>query len=98
MSRIRVGVVFGGQSVEHEVSVISALEAKAALDQDRYEVIPLYISKAGCWYTGARLLQLEAFGDLSTLLDGAVAVTPLIDASRPGRLAVTDAAPRSGSG
>lgn len=47
-----VGVVFGGASVEHEVSVISGLQAAAALDRERYRPVPLYVAKDGTWYTG----------------------------------------------
>ena len=43
--KIRVGVFFGGKSVEHEVSVISAMQAIAALDQEKYEAVPIYITK-----------------------------------------------------
>ena len=43
--KIRLCVLFGGKSVEHEVSVISALQAIASLDQKKYEIIPVYITK-----------------------------------------------------
>ena len=66
--KIRVGFFFGGRSVEHEVSVISALQAIAALDQERYAPIPLYISKAGQFFTGEGLLDIENFRDLPSLL------------------------------
>ena len=57
--KIRVGVVFGGESVEHEVSVISALQGIEALDKERYEVIPLYISKQRDFYSSPALLDLS---------------------------------------
>ena len=62
-----IGIVFGGQSPEHEVSVITALQVIAALDGQRYRPIPIYISKEGVWYTGKELLNLETFKDLDAL-------------------------------
>ena len=76
--RLTIGVAFGGVAPEHEVSVISALQAAAALDRDRYRPIPIYIAKDGTWYTGAHLLELERFKDLDAVIKAAtpVAVTP----------------------
>jgi D-alanine-D-alanine ligase len=62
--KLRVGVIFGSRSVEHEVSIITALQAMAAMDPDRYEVIPLYLTKQGRWLTGPGLRRLETFKDL----------------------------------
>ncbi len=50
--RIRVGVVFGGQSGEHEVSLASARSVIAAIDPERYEVVPIGITHEGRWLTG----------------------------------------------
>ncbi len=47
--KIRVGVIFGGRSVEHEVSLISAQAVMAALDPERYDVVPIGIGKKGRW-------------------------------------------------
>ena len=41
--KLRVGVIFGGVSVEHEVSIISAVQAMKQIDEEKYEVIPIYI-------------------------------------------------------
>ena len=49
--KIKLGVIFGGDSVEHEISIISALQAIEHLDKDKYEVIPIYITKDKEWYT-----------------------------------------------
>ena len=49
--KIRVGVIFGGESVEHEVSIISAVQAMYKMDTNQYEVIPIYITKDREWYT-----------------------------------------------
>ncbi|WP_041809131.1 D-alanine--D-alanine ligase family protein [Evansella cellulosilytica] len=66
--RTRVAVIFGGMSVEHEVSVISALQAIQNMDESRYEIIPVYISKEGAWYTGDTLLDIEEYKNLKGLL------------------------------
>ncbi|HEY9070718.1 MAG TPA: D-alanine--D-alanine ligase family protein [Candidatus Ozemobacteraceae bacterium] len=51
--KIRVGVVFGGRSGEHEVSLVSAQSIMKALDPQKYEVIPIGVSKQGTWVVGA---------------------------------------------
>lgn len=71
---LNVGVVLGGVAPEHEVSIISALQAAAALDRDAYRPVPIYIAKDGTWYTGDPLLDVEAYCDLDALLDEAVPV------------------------
>ncbi|MBB3113221.1 D-alanine-D-alanine ligase [Paenibacillus phyllosphaerae] len=66
--KIRVGVLFGGMSVEHEVSIISGLQALHALDTNKYEPIPIYITKDGKWYTGPSLTSVDAFKNIPDLL------------------------------
>jgi D-alanine-D-alanine ligase len=56
--RIRIGVVFGGQSVEHEVSLVSAASVINALDKNKYEVIPIGIAPAGQWLSSNDALHL----------------------------------------
>ena len=58
MKRLRVGVLFGGRSTEHEVSILSAQSIIAAMDPERFEAIPLYIDKEGRWLTGDSLKRL----------------------------------------
>lgn len=65
--KTNVGVFFGGRSVEHEISVLSALQAINAFDETKYEVIPIYISKEGRWYTGPELLDIENYKDMKAL-------------------------------
>jgi D-alanine-D-alanine ligase len=62
--RLRVGVVFGSRSVEHEVSIVTALQVMATIDRQRYEVVPIYITKEGKWLTGEPLSRLESFRNL----------------------------------
>ncbi len=62
-----VAVFFGGRSVEHEISVISALQAINAFDENKYNVIPVYISKQGRWFTGPLLLDVKNYRDMESL-------------------------------
>lgn len=66
--KVRVGVFFGGRSVEHEVSVLSALQAIDAVDKEKYEVVPVYIAKTGLFYSGAALLDVNNYKDTAKLL------------------------------
>jgi D-alanine-D-alanine ligase len=66
--KLNIAVIFGGRSVEHEISVLSALQCIAALDKNKYQIIPIYISKQGQWYTGEKLLDLENYRDLEQLM------------------------------
>ncbi len=65
--KIRLGVIFGGRSVEHEVSIITAIQAINKIDLEKYEVIPIYISKEGKWYTGKLLLDIDVYSDIDLL-------------------------------
>lgn len=64
---IRVGVIFGGETVEHEVSIISAIQAMNKMDTQKYEIVPIYITKDRRWYTGEILKEMETFQDLNLL-------------------------------
>ncbi len=64
---IKVGVIFGGETVEHEVSIISAVQAMNKLDNEKYEIIPIYITKNGEWYTGQALREIETYKDMELL-------------------------------
>lgn len=66
--KIKVGVFFGGKSVEHEISVITMNQAINSLDPEKYEIVPIYISKTGEMYTGDDLLDLYSFRDMEVLL------------------------------
>ena len=66
--KITVAVLFGGKSVEHEISVISAVQAMGYLDQEKYELLPVYITKSGKMYTGEKLTKIENFKDIKALL------------------------------
>ena len=66
--KTNIGVVFGGRSTEHEISVISASQAMAAIDRDKYDVTPIYITKQGHWYTGEALFDVKNYRHIPELL------------------------------
>ena len=67
--KTNIGVFFGGRSTEHEISVISANQAMAAIDREVYDVTPVYISKQGRWYTGDALTDVSNYRDMKSLLE-----------------------------
>lgn len=67
MSSKNIIVAFGGISPEHEVSVLTAMQAIASLKDSDYKIIPLYVTKSGRWLTGAPLLDLENYQNLDQL-------------------------------
>lgn len=77
--KINLGVMFGGKSVEHEVSVVSALQAIASIDKNKYEIVPIYISKAGDFFTGDRLLDIDEYKDIDNLMKVTTKVVPVKD-------------------
>lgn len=66
--KTNVGVVFGGRSVENEISVITANQAIMAMDKEKYNIIPIYITKEGKWYSGNALLDVQNYRDTKKLL------------------------------
>ena len=65
--KIKLGVLFGGISVEHEVSIITAIQAIKNIDKNKYEIIPIYIAKDGKWYTGNMLTDIDIYSDLDLM-------------------------------
>ncbi len=84
--KLRVAVLFGGRSGEHEVSLMSARSVLAALDRDRYEVIEVGITLDGAWRTGEGALAAFQRGETESLTP----VTLYPDPSRPGLHALAD--------
>lgn len=66
--KIKIALLFGGKSVEHEISIISALQAAQSLDREKYDVLPVYIAKSGEMYCGDRIGDIEAYKDIKSLL------------------------------
>jgi len=73
--KIKVGVVFGGVSVEHEISIISAVQAMSHMDTEKYDIIPIYISKDRTMYTGKMLMEIDVYKDFEDLKRYATKVT-----------------------
>ena len=61
MSKIQLGVIFGSRSCEREVAIISAVQLMNHVDSEKYDVIPVYISEQGVWYTGSALRSIETY-------------------------------------
>ena len=59
--KIKVGVLYGGKTTEHEVSIITAVQAMGYLNTDKYEVIPLYLTKENEMYTGGSLMDMDVY-------------------------------------
>ena len=76
IKRIRVGVVFGGRSGEHEVSLRSARSVMDAIDRDKYEVLPIGITREGRWIAGS--------DPMKALTGGEGAVRPAALLGEPG--------------
>src|SRR5262245_38418361 len=90
--QIRVGVLFGGQSNEHEVSLASARSVMRAMDPDKYEVVPIGITKQGKWIaSGDPMLALRA----GVSEEAAPRLTSMLapDPSGEGRAEIVELAP-----
>ena len=66
--KINLAVLFGGKSVEHEVTVISAVQAMASIDKEKYNIVPVYMTKGNEFYTGEKLLDINSFKNIPALL------------------------------
>jgi D-alanine-D-alanine ligase len=75
--KTRVAVLIGGRSVEHEVSIISGLQALGALDTTKYEAFPVYISKENRFYVGEHLREVKSFRNMTDCLARATRVLPV---------------------
>lgn len=75
--KIKLGVFFGGRSVEHEVSVITGIQVLNNLDKSKYDVIPIYIGRDNFLYTGERIGNIEEYRDIKTLIKKSVRIIPV---------------------
>lgn len=80
--KTRVAMVFGGKSVEHEVSVISGIQAVMNMDTDKYEVIPVYMTKKNDMYIGEDIGKIESYKDIDGLLKRSQRVIMLNEGDR----------------
>ncbi len=100
MSKLRVGVIFGGRSGEHEISLRSALSIMSAMDPERYQVVPIGIARSGRWYLYDDALRMlgEAVAHQGELCpaDAQVSLLPQPDRNPLVSLAAGHAAARGG--
>ena len=80
--KIKLGVFFGGKSVEHEIAIITANQAMTSLNKEKYEIIPIYISKNGKMYTGEKLFDLKEYRDLDKLIKSCEEVVCVNDGNK----------------
>ena len=78
-SKLKVAIVFGGRSVEHEVSIVTAMQVFENINRDKYDVIPVYIDKSGRWLVDEKLEKIENFRNLK--LKGIKAAEYIFEAS-----------------
>ncbi|MDE5865181.1 MAG: D-alanine--D-alanine ligase [Lachnospiraceae bacterium] len=72
--KIKVGVFFGGKSVEHEVSVISGIQALMAFDKEKYDAIPIYITKDNEMHTGEAIGDIKNYKNIPELLKKSIRI------------------------
>jgi len=72
----QIGVIFGSRSCEREVAIISAVQLMRHADREKYEIIPVYISDDGNWYTGDKLTDIQAYKPFRPDLKGIIRVFP----------------------
>lgn len=80
--KTKVAMMFGGKTVEHEVSVISGIQAIMAMDTDKYEVIPVYMTKENDMYIGSDIGNIAAYKDIPALLAKSQRVIMVSDGGR----------------
>lgn len=80
--KIKIAVLFGGKSVEHEISIISAVQAMRSLNREKYEIIPVYITKNNEMYTGDDLFSIEEYTNFPSLINKCTRVTFAVSGNR----------------
>ena len=58
---MKIAIIFGGKSSEHDISVITALQAINVIDKNKYSLFPVYITKDGVWLSGQKLLDKDTY-------------------------------------
>jgi D-alanine-D-alanine ligase len=97
--KIRVGLLFGGRSGEHDVSLTSAASVIQALDPDQYDVVPIGITREGGWRVGASAQRLLSASprSLPAILENGKPVTASVDPTRPALVPLNSAQPAADS-
>ena len=65
--KLKIGVIFGGKSLEHEISILTAIQAMNHIDTDKYEIIPIYITKDLVWYSSGCLRHIDSFNNFNLI-------------------------------
>lgn len=65
--KLNIGVIFGGRSLEHELSILTAIQAMDNIDKERYEIVPIYITKDLTIYTGGMLRYIDSYKDFNLI-------------------------------
>jgi D-alanine-D-alanine ligase len=63
----KVGVIFGGVTCEHDVSIVTGIQLIENIDKSKYEVYPIYIHSDGEWYVGNKLLDQKIYKDFDSV-------------------------------
>ncbi len=71
-----IAIIFGGKSTEHEISILSAMQAMENMDREKYNLLPIYITKDGKWYYGEKLNKLSTYKNFNTKGLKEVAILP----------------------
>ena len=74
MSKMQLGVLYGSRTCEHDVSIISAVQLMRAANREKYDVIPVYISKQGEWFTGEALFDMNTYTSFDPAKKGIIRV------------------------
>jgi len=80
--KLKVAVLFGGKSTEHEISIISAIQAIGSINKDKYEVIPVYMTKNNDYYVGESIGTIEEYTHIPELLKKSTQVIWVKDGDR----------------
>lgn len=74
MSKMQLGVIFGSRTCEHEVAIISAVQLMRNVNREKYDVIPVYISQKGEWFTGDPLMDIKTYTPFDPFMKGILPV------------------------
>lgn len=88
MAKLKLAVIFGGRACEHDVSVVSALQAMDAVDASQYDILPVYIARDGAWYTGEPLRKLSFMRRFKPEAEGITRVYPDVTAGSGALLSI----------
>ena len=74
MGKMQLGVIFGSRTCEHEVAIISAVQLMRNVNREKYDVIPIYISQKGEWFTGDALMDIKTYTAFDPFMKGILPV------------------------